>query len=208
MKHMLEFACGLPSCPSSTTVYVSALLSSYFRVLIFGFRCHSHAACTYIFIWLHSHGAMFAVCRFTGNLMLQTCSHICRISLPPWVVGEMEKNPDLAYTDMSGGRNFEYISLGCDLYNVLSGRSPVQVYSDFMRSFRNTFWEFMGPTITVSSDSCGGVKRVSGWGWWRVARWGGMGMENPLHTLQKTCHHVFNSSIFHGDITSSAHLCS
>lgn len=75
---------------------------------------------------------------------------LVRIPLPQWVCEEIEKEPDLAYSDRFGRRNQEYISLGCDVLPVLRGRSPIQAYSDFMRNFRDTFREFLGDIITVS----------------------------------------------------------
>ncbi|KAM7466342.1 hypothetical protein LguiB_013904 [Lonicera macranthoides] len=71
----------------------------------------------------------------------------CTIPLPRWVVEEMEKDPDLAYTDQWGRRNFEYLSLGVDTLPVLKGRSPVQCYSDYMRAFRDKFQHLLGDTI-------------------------------------------------------------
>ncbi|KAI5078612.1 hypothetical protein GOP47_0006283 [Adiantum capillus-veneris] len=71
----------------------------------------------------------------------------CFIPLPNWVVEEVDGNPDLAYTDQHGRRNYEYLSLGCDTLPVLKGRTPVQVYSDYMRSFRDTFKDELGDTI-------------------------------------------------------------
>lgn len=74
----------------------------------------------------------------------------CSIPLPPWVLEEMSKNPDLVYTDRSGRRNPEYISLGCDSLPLLRGRTPIQVYSDYMRSFRKRFKDYLGDVIMVS----------------------------------------------------------
>ncbi|XP_051133223.1 beta-amylase 1, chloroplastic-like [Andrographis paniculata] len=71
----------------------------------------------------------------------------CTIPLPKWVVEEIDKDPDLAYTDQWGRRNYEYLSLGCDTLPVLKGRTPVQCYSDFMRAFRDTFQHLLGDTI-------------------------------------------------------------
>ncbi|KAI3430110.1 Beta-amylase [Psidium guajava] len=71
----------------------------------------------------------------------------CCIPLPKWVVEEAEKDPDLAYTDQWGRRNYEYISLGCDTLPVLKGRTPVQCYADFMRAFRDNFQHLLGETI-------------------------------------------------------------
>ncbi|KAB2009618.1 hypothetical protein ES319_D10G179500v1 [Gossypium barbadense] len=71
----------------------------------------------------------------------------CTIPLPKWVTGEIEKDPDLAYTDQWGRRNYEYLSLGCDTLPVLKGRTPVQCYADFMRAFRDNFKHLLGDTI-------------------------------------------------------------
>ncbi|OMO95291.1 Glycoside hydrolase, family 14B, plant [Corchorus olitorius] len=71
----------------------------------------------------------------------------CTIPLPNWVLEEIDKNPDIAYTDQWGRRNNEYVSLGCDTVPVLKGRTPVQCYSDFMRAFRDNFKHLLGDTI-------------------------------------------------------------
>uniref|UniRef100_A0A1D1ZJD4 Beta-amylase n=1 Tax=Anthurium amnicola TaxID=1678845 RepID=A0A1D1ZJD4_9ARAE len=71
----------------------------------------------------------------------------CTIPLPRWVVEEIDRDPDLAYTDQWGRRNYEYLSLGCDTLPVLKGRTPVQCYSDFMRAFRDRFHSLLGTTI-------------------------------------------------------------
>ncbi|CAI0417702.1 unnamed protein product [Linum tenue] len=85
----------------------------------------------------------------------------CSIPLPPWVLEEISKNPDLVYTDRSGRRNPEYISLGCDSMAVLRGRTPIQVYTDFMRSFRNRFSDDLGEVIVevqVGMGPCGELR--------------------------------------------------
>ncbi|XP_042403407.1 beta-amylase 1, chloroplastic-like isoform X2 [Zingiber officinale] len=69
------------------------------------------------------------------------------ISLPQWVLEEMDKDPDLAYTDQWGCRNYEYVSLGCDMVPVLKDRTPIQCYADFMRAFRDHFAPLLGTTI-------------------------------------------------------------
>ncbi|XAR62715.1 Beta-amylase [Bertholletia excelsa] len=71
----------------------------------------------------------------------------CTIPLPKWVVEEIDRDPDLAYTDQWGRRNYEYVSLGCDTLPVLKGRTPVQCYSDFMRAFGDRFEHLLGDTI-------------------------------------------------------------
>ncbi|CAI0417688.1 unnamed protein product [Linum tenue] len=85
----------------------------------------------------------------------------CSIPLPPWVLEEISKDPDLVYTDRSGRRNPEYISLGCDSMPVLRGRTPIQVYSDFMRSFRDRFSDDLGDVIVeiqVGMGPCGELR--------------------------------------------------
>ncbi|XP_076889139.1 beta-amylase 1, chloroplastic-like [Bidens hawaiensis] len=71
----------------------------------------------------------------------------CTIPLPKWVLEEINKDPDLAYTDQWGRRNNEYLSLGCDTIPCLKGRTPIQCYSDYMRSFRDQFSHLLGDTI-------------------------------------------------------------
>ncbi|XP_020574026.1 beta-amylase 3, chloroplastic [Phalaenopsis equestris] len=88
----------------------------------------------------------------------------CNIPLPPWVMEEMNQNPDIMYTDRSGRRNPEYISLGCDTTPVLRGRSPIQVYSDYMRSFRDKFKDYLGIVINeiqVGMGPCGELRYPS-----------------------------------------------
>ncbi|XP_062028263.1 beta-amylase 1, chloroplastic-like [Rosa rugosa] len=96
------------------------------------------------------------------------------IPLPLWVLDEIDKDPDLAYSDRFGRRNTEYISLGCDSLPVLRGRSPLQAYADFMRSFRDTFKHFigviiigiqigMGPAGELRYPSCPTQKLTSAW---------------------------------------------
>ncbi|EXC26755.1 hypothetical protein L484_023371 [Morus notabilis] len=85
----------------------------------------------------------------------------CSIPLPPWVLEEISKNPDLVYTDRLGRRNPEYISLGCDSLPVLRGRTPIQVYTDYMRSFRERFRDFLGDVIVevqVGMGPCGELR--------------------------------------------------
>ncbi|KAM2726283.1 beta-amylase 3, chloroplastic-like [Malus sylvestris] len=85
----------------------------------------------------------------------------CSIPLPPWVLEEVSKNPDLVYTDKSGRRNPEYISLGCDSLPVLGGRTPIQVYTDYMRSFHDRFIDYLGDVIVeiqVGMGPCGELR--------------------------------------------------
>ncbi|PRQ18490.1 putative beta-amylase [Rosa chinensis] len=73
----------------------------------------------------------------------------CSIPLPPWLLEEISKNPDLVYTDKSGRRNSEYISLGCDSSPVFGGRTPIPVYTDYMQSFQDRFRDYLGDVIVA-----------------------------------------------------------
>lgn len=88
----------------------------------------------------------------------------CNIPLPHWVLEEVERNPDLVYTDKAGRRNKEYISLGCDTVPLLKGRTPIQVYADYMRSFRDEFSDMLGKVIVeiqVGMGPCGELRYPS-----------------------------------------------
>ncbi|GMH22825.1 hypothetical protein Nepgr_024668 [Nepenthes gracilis] len=61
------------------------------------------------------------------------------ISLPQWVLEIGKDNPDIFFTDREGRRNTECLSWGIDKERVLRGRTCVEVYLDFMRSFRTEF---------------------------------------------------------------------
>lgn len=83
------------------------------------------------------------------------CLWLYRIPLPPWVHDAIDKDNDIVYTDKSGRRNREYLSLSVDDLPVLHGRTPIQAYSDFMRSFRDCFKDYLGSVITVRHPPCG-----------------------------------------------------
>ncbi len=55
-----------------------------------------------------------------------------------------EQNPDIFYTDKAGYRNRECLSLGCDDEPLLAGRTPVEVYSDFIEAFSDSFDRMFG----------------------------------------------------------------
>lgn len=66
----------------------------------------------------------------------------CDIPLPRWVLAVGDRNPDIFYTDREGARNKEYLSAGVTNVKLFSdGRSPLDVYHDFMMSFRENVVE-------------------------------------------------------------------
>jgi len=72
----------------------------------------------------------------------------CKIPLPKWVLEIGEKNPDIFYTDKSGHRNRECLSLGCDEVPLFWGRTPVEVYRDFIDAFCDKFQHLFGTVLT------------------------------------------------------------
>lgn len=68
----------------------------------------------------------------------------CRISLPKWIREIGASNPDIYYTDKQGYRNKECLSLGCDSEPLFWGRTPVDIYRDFISAFADTFDDLAG----------------------------------------------------------------
>ncbi|KAI3439738.1 Beta-amylase, partial [Psidium guajava] len=64
------------------------------------------------------------------------------VSLPQWVLEIGKENEDIFFADREGRRNTECLNWGIDKERVLKGRSAIEVYFDFMRSFRTEFDDF------------------------------------------------------------------
>ncbi|CAN4078120.1 unnamed protein product [Withania somnifera] len=70
----------------------------------------------------------------------------CSTPLPPWIPEKIRTNPDLVYTDRSAGRN---------------QRTTIQVYVNYMRSFRERFKDYLGNVILeiqVGIGPCGELR--------------------------------------------------
>jgi hypothetical protein len=72
----------------------------------------------------------------------------CTIPLPRWVEAVGERDPDVFYTDARGHRNRECLSLGCDELPLFWGRTPVEMYRDFVSAFADEFQGYFGTVIT------------------------------------------------------------
>ncbi|KAG6666843.1 hypothetical protein CIPAW_01G060800 [Carya illinoinensis] len=87
------------------------------------------------------------------------------IPLPCWVVEIGQSNPDIYFTNKEGRRNTECLSWGIDKERVLKGRTAVEVYFDYMRSFRVEFDEFFEngiiSEIEVGLGPCGELRYPS-----------------------------------------------
>ncbi|WVZ66985.1 hypothetical protein U9M48_016132 [Paspalum notatum var. saurae] len=70
-------------------------------------------------------------------------------ALPSWVSGVGADDPDIFFTDRSGGRHEGCLSFAIDELPVLHGKSPLQLYEAFYRGFAGAFEEFLeDSTIT------------------------------------------------------------
>lgn len=87
------------------------------------------------------------------------------IQLPQWVREIGETNPDIYFTDRAGLRNSECLTWGIDKQRVLRGRTALEVYFDYMRSFRVEFDEFFEEKIIteieVGLGPCGELRYPS-----------------------------------------------
>ncbi|KAG4925567.1 hypothetical protein GLYMA_18G232400v4 [Glycine max] len=87
------------------------------------------------------------------------------IPLPHWVAEIGRSNPDIFFTDREGRHNPECLSWGIDKERVLRGRTALEVYFDFMRSFRVEFDEYFEDglisMIEVGLGPCGELRYPS-----------------------------------------------
>ncbi|KAK8587991.1 hypothetical protein V6N13_086948 [Hibiscus sabdariffa] len=87
------------------------------------------------------------------------------IPLPWWVREIGDSNPDIYFTDEEGRRNTECLTWGIDKERVLRGRTAVEVYFDYMRSFRVEFDDFFVDgvisEIEVGLGPCGELRYPS-----------------------------------------------
>eukprot|EP00262_Sarcandra_glabra_P014840 TRINITY_DN4431_c0_g1_i1.p1 TRINITY_DN4431_c0_g1~~TRINITY_DN4431_c0_g1_i1.p1 ORF type:complete len:542 (+),score=59.69 TRINITY_DN4431_c0_g1_i1:258-1883(+) len=85
------------------------------------------------------------------NLRVSLCFHASKspaIPLPQWVSRIGETDPDIYFANRAGRRYKECLSLAVDDLPVLDGNSPMRVFEEFMESFKSSFSDFIGSTIT------------------------------------------------------------
>ncbi|KVH89110.1 Glycoside hydrolase, catalytic domain-containing protein [Cynara cardunculus var. scolymus] len=87
------------------------------------------------------------------------------IPLPKWVREIGQGNPDIYFTDRDGRRNPESLTWGIDKERVLKGRTAIEVYFEYMRSFRVEFDEFFEDgsitEIEIGLGACGELRYPS-----------------------------------------------
>ncbi|EXC03129.1 Inactive beta-amylase 9 [Morus notabilis] len=103
-----------------------------------------------------------AVAEMVENAGLKLHVSLCfhgskkqKIPLPKWVYRIGESEPSIFFTDRSGQRYKECLSLAVDDLPVLDGKTPVQVYHDFCQSFKSAFMSCLGSTIDGVSMGLG-----------------------------------------------------
>ncbi|CAN6211887.1 unnamed protein product [Urochloa humidicola] len=74
------------------------------------------------------------------------------IPIPRWVREVGDGDPDVFYTGPGGARNREYLTIGVDDLPLFRGRTAVQVYADFMRSFRENMADFLDSGLVVDIE--------------------------------------------------------
>ncbi|XP_043706602.1 beta-amylase [Telopea speciosissima] len=77
---------------------------------------------------------------------------VMNIPLPQWVLEIGESDPDIFYTNRAGTRNKEYLTIGVDNQPLFGGRTAIQVYSDYMKSFRENMWDFLEEGLIIDIE--------------------------------------------------------
>ncbi|XP_050381990.1 beta-amylase [Argentina anserina] len=77
---------------------------------------------------------------------------IVTIPIPQWVLDIGESNPDIFYTNLKGNRNREYLTLGVDNLPLFNGRTAVEIYSDYFRSFRENMSHFLESGLIIDIE--------------------------------------------------------
>ena len=87
------------------------------------------------------------------------------IPIPKWVLDIGDQNPQIFFTDKTGSRNPECLTWGVDKERVLHGRNALEVYYDYMRSFRQQFRAYFDDglltEIEVGLGACGELRYPS-----------------------------------------------
>ncbi|XP_054812625.1 beta-amylase-like isoform X2 [Prosopis cineraria] len=74
------------------------------------------------------------------------------IPLPKWVLEVGESDPDIFYTNRTGNRNKEYLSLGVDNKILFHGRTAIELYSDYLKSFRENMADFLESELFIDIE--------------------------------------------------------
>lgn len=94
----------------------------------------------------------------------------CNIPLPSFVTSVGQQDSSIWYKDVLNNPDEEYISLFVDEMEKFDGRSPVQMYTDYMNAFKSSMGSRMGGVIEGIEVSMGpaGETRYPGY---RTDKW-------------------------------------
>ncbi|XP_010522319.1 PREDICTED: beta-amylase 6 [Tarenaya hassleriana] len=74
------------------------------------------------------------------------------IPLPRWVLEIGDSNPDIFYTNRTGNRNKECLSLSVDNLPIFHGRTALEMYRDYMKSFRDNMADFIDSGLIIDIE--------------------------------------------------------
>ncbi|KAJ1382488.1 Glycoside hydrolase, family 14B, plant [Sesbania bispinosa] len=74
------------------------------------------------------------------------------IPLPKWVLEVGESDPDIFYTNRTGIRNKECLTLGVDNKPLFHGRTAIEMYRDYMKSFRENMADFLESELMIDIE--------------------------------------------------------
>nr|XP_018674589.1 PREDICTED: beta-amylase-like isoform X3 [Musa acuminata subsp. malaccensis] len=116
-----------------------------------GAKCYDWSAYRELFHMVEEEGlklqAIMSFHQCGGNI-----GDAVDIPLPRWVRDVGESDPDIYYTNRSGTRNREYLTVGVDDQPIFDGRTAVELYSDFMKSFRANMADFLDAGIITDIE--------------------------------------------------------
>ncbi|URE49025.1 beta-amylase [Musa troglodytarum] len=116
-----------------------------------GAKCYDWSAYRELFHMVEEEGlklqAIMSFHQCGGNI-----GDAVDIPLPRWVRDVGESDPDIYYTNRSGTRNREYLTIGVDDQPIFDGRTAVELYSDFMKSFRANMADFLDAGIITDIE--------------------------------------------------------
>ncbi|KAE8670105.1 Beta-amylase [Hibiscus syriacus] len=74
------------------------------------------------------------------------------IPLPKWVLDIGETDPDIFYTNWRGNRNEEYLTISVDHQPTFDGRTAIQMYNDYIKSFRENMSDFLEAGLLIDIE--------------------------------------------------------
>ncbi|XXG83039.1 hypothetical protein AAC387_Pa10g0894 [Persea americana] len=77
---------------------------------------------------------------------------LVNIPIPKWVREIGKSDPDIFYTNRRGTRNIEYLTIGVDNMPLFGGRTAVELYRDYMKSFKENMADFLEAGLIIDIE--------------------------------------------------------